>query len=182
MTEQIDNGTLKLICDVPFLKKTKDELTAIFTQKFIEDVTNGYVFRPSSPGKPPVVVTISEVVAGTVKEQIDAYVLHCMALVTKERVIAGTLDQPKKKRAPRKKSTSKKPSAVTPKVEDTVVETKVEAKQEIIEDTVVETEPTLVDPTDNDSSNTPDMYKDLDGSDMEETGQDGFGFDEDQDK
>ncbi len=166
MTEQIDNGTLKLICDVPFLKKTKDELTAIFTQKFIEDVTNGYVFRPSSPGKPPVVVTISEVVAGTVKEQIDAYVLHCMALVTKERVIAGTLDQPKKKRAPRKKSTSKKPSAVTPKVEDTVVET----------------EPTLVDPTDNDSSNTPDMYKDLDGSDMEETGQDGFGFDEDQDK
>jgi len=42
MTEQIENGTLKLICDVPFLKKTKDELTSIFTQKFIEDVTNGY--------------------------------------------------------------------------------------------------------------------------------------------
>jgi len=67
-------------------------------------------------------------------------------------VITGTLNQPKKKRASRKKSTPKKPSMVTPKK--------------------VETKPTLVDPTDNDSSNTPDMYKDLDG----------FDFDGDQDK
>lgn len=122
MTELgLGNGTISLVCDTAFLKQTEEELTAIFTQKFIDDVMKGYVFRRSSNGKPPVVVTISEVVAGAVKEQIDSYVQHCMALVTKERIMKKVALAVPKKRTRKKAAPSKKPTEKEQPAEKTLV-------------------------------------------------------------